>query len=161
MPVFLDNRLPEGVLSELMLKRRVGKVLKALGRGKEVSLTVLLAGDAELQALNRDFRGRDCPTNVLAFPFQPGDGRAGGEDIPFPKPPRPLKGYLGDVAVSFETVSRQAEEEDSPTGELLYFYLIHGILHLMGLDHELGPTEAEAQDRETQRLMQLIPHTLK
>jgi probable rRNA maturation factor len=125
---------------------------------------VLLAGDAELRALNLRFRGRDAPTNVLAFPFEwparPGPEGDGGPAPGMPGLPGPLRGYLGDVAVSFETVSRQAGEAGVPEGFYLYFFLIHGILHLLGHDHELGPAEAEAQDRETERLMALIPHTL-
>ncbi|MDR1041019.1 MAG: rRNA maturation RNase YbeY [Deltaproteobacteria bacterium] len=160
MPIILDNRLEGDPVNELKLKRRLGKVLKALGRPK-ASLGVLLAGDAELRGLNRDFRGKDAPTNVLAFPFEDGDAAGAAPESPAQPLPSVMKGYLGDVAVSLETVARQAEETGAGTGELLYFYLIHGILHLTGHDHELGPAEAEAQDRETERLLGLIPRTLK
>ncbi|MDR3153575.1 MAG: rRNA maturation RNase YbeY [Deltaproteobacteria bacterium] len=171
MTVFLDSRLPGGTLSPLRLKRRLGTVLKALGRGG-ASLSVLIAGDAELRELNLGFRGKDAPTNVLAFPFRPGQGpeacgaEAGPKGaegaMPFPEHalPKAMQGYLGDLAVSFETVARQAGEQGIPEGELLYFYLIHGLLHLLGYDHERSPGDDEAQTRETHRLMGLIPHTL-
>ncbi|MDR1081950.1 MAG: rRNA maturation RNase YbeY [Deltaproteobacteria bacterium] len=159
MTVYLDDRLEGSPVSSRMLKRRLGKVLKSLCP-VSVSVGIMLAGDGELRALNRDFRGRDAPTNVLAFPFE-GKARDGDEGVRAPFLPASMKGYLGDVALSLETVSRQADEAGKDAGELMYFYLIHGILHLLGHDHELGPAEAEAQDRETERLMKLIPHTLK
>ncbi|MDR1312725.1 MAG: rRNA maturation RNase YbeY [Deltaproteobacteria bacterium] len=160
MPVFLDDRLEGAPVNALKLKRRLGKVLKALGRG-DSSVGVMLAGDKELRELNREFRGKDAPTNVLAFPFEGGAADRPGEQLPGPRLPTSMRGYLGDVALSLETVARQAEEAGSDAGELLYFYLIHGVLHLLGHDHELGEAEAEAQDRETERLMSLIPSTLK
>jgi rRNA maturation RNase YbeY len=103
---------------------------------------VLFSGDGEIRALNRDFRGKDVPTNVLAFPS--------GED------PKEEGVFLGELIVSCETVKREAEALGIEEGELLWFYLIHGTLHLLGYDHELGEAEAEAQERETERLAGLI-----
>ncbi|MDR1036601.1 MAG: rRNA maturation RNase YbeY [Deltaproteobacteria bacterium] len=158
MKVYLDDRLDDSPVNSLRLKRRLSKVLKSLCPAG-VSIGVLLAGDSELQALNLQFRGKDCPTNVLAFPFR---GPAPGDE-PAPAAvtlPPSMNNYLGDVALSMETVTREASQAGTDVGELMYFYLIHGILHLLGHDHELGQAEAEAQDRETERLMKLIPHTL-
>jgi probable rRNA maturation factor len=116
-------------------------VLAELGR-PGAGLTVLLTDDEEIRRLNREFRGVDRPTNVLAFPDT---GAALG-----------ASGHLGDVAVSTETVVREAGALGSPVGEHFLYYLIHAVLHLFGHDHELGPEEDEAQRRETDRLMALI-----
>ncbi|MDR1870312.1 MAG: rRNA maturation RNase YbeY [Deltaproteobacteria bacterium] len=137
------NVLP---IRPLALKRRLNKVLRALGQDK-ASLTVLLTHDQEIQDLNRKFRGKDAPTNVLAFP--------GGEPFPGSKGT-----YLGDVAISLETVAREAEAANRPVGEVFYFYLIHGTLHLLGFDHARGPAEEAAQEKEEARLLALIPHDL-
>jgi probable rRNA maturation factor len=110
-------------------------------------LSVLLTDDQGLRELNRQFLGQDKATNVLAFP----------SGLPFP---REKASYLGDVAVSLETVAREAEAAAKTMGEVFYFYLIHGTLHLLGYDHSKGPADEEAQTREEQRLLALIPHDL-
>jgi len=84
----------------------------------------LLTDDAELQQLNRDFRGKDKPTDVLSFPALPMD--------------RPL---LGDIAVAYGVSSRDAAVQGKALADHLAHLLIHGYLHLLGHDHE---TPAEA-----------------
>lgn len=134
----LRSALP---ISPRKIAVRLGRVLAALGR-PGAGVSVLLTDDEEIRRLNRAFRGVDRPTNVLAFP----DTEAAlGE-----------RGHLGDVAVSTETVVREAEALGAPVGEHFWYYLIHAVLHLAGHDHELGPEEDEAQRRETDRLMLLI-----
>jgi probable rRNA maturation factor len=83
---------------------------------------VLLCDDATIRSLNREFRGKDRPTDVLSFPagFAQEDG-----------PP-----YLGDVAISLETAAHQAAEVGVATETELRTLLVHGILHLAGYDHE-------------------------
>ena len=92
----------------------------------EVSL--LLCDDSRIRALNRDFRGLDKPTNVLSFPAPGGQG------------------ILGDIAVAYETVAREAEEENKPFRDHYAHMIVHGLLHLMGHDHE---DDAEAEEMET------------
>jgi probable rRNA maturation factor len=91
-------------------------------------LSLLLADDAAIRALNRDWRGKDQPTNVLSFPA----------DAP-PAPGAPL--LLGDVALAYETVAREAAEQGKPIVDHTRHLLVHGILHLLGHDHE-GEEEA-------------------
>ena len=144
MAISLRNQQSASPINERKLKRRLGKILKEI-KLPEACLVVLLTGDEEIRRLNRDFRGADRPTNVLALPSA-GPLREGAPDpIPFPNiSPESAPGhYLGDIAVSLETVLRESEEGGEPAGFLLYFYLIHGLLHLTGYDHELG----EAEDR--------------
>ncbi|MDR1164830.1 MAG: rRNA maturation RNase YbeY [Deltaproteobacteria bacterium] len=135
------------------IKRRLGLALKALGRA-DSSLSARLGGDGEIRALNRDFRGVDRATNVLSFPWAAeGSGAPQGPREPFPR-------YLGDLFVSLETVLREARERETDPGYLLYFYLVHGLLHLLGFDHEKGPAEEARQDGETRRILALFPHGL-
>ena len=99
----------------------------ALGK---VSVTVVLSDDARVTDLNGQFRSKPRPTNVLSFP--PGPGAAAG--------------YLGDIVVASETVQREAHEQDIPFDHHLQHLVIHGLLHLLGMDHE-NEMDAEAMER--------------
>jgi probable rRNA maturation factor len=88
----------------------------------DAELSLALSDDATVQGLNRDYRAKDKPTNVLSFPAPHG----------------PL---LGDVIIAFETLTREAAEEQLTPADHLAHLTIHGLLHLLGYDHE---TEAEA-----------------
>ena len=94
---------------------------------------ITLADDAAQQTLNRTWRGKDAPTNVLAFP---------AADPAAPAPAgAPL--LLGDVVLAFETVRREAVEQQKPFANHLRHLVVHGVLHLLGYDH------AEAADATT------------
>jgi probable rRNA maturation factor len=71
-----------------------------------------------------------------------------------------LPNYLGDLAISVQTLIREAKKNKQDLGYLLHFYMIHGLLHLIGFDHEISDLEAQRQDQETIRLMSLIRHDL-
>lgn len=98
------------------------------GGGAEVSL--LFCDDARMRALNRDFRGKDQPTNVLSFP---------GPDLPEPAP------VLGDIALGYETIVREAGEQGKSFADHARHMIVHGFLHLLGYDHQ---TEADASEME-------------
>jgi probable rRNA maturation factor len=107
------------------------ELAQAVPEGAELSL--LFTDDAHIRALNRDWRGKDKPTNVLsfpAFPIRPGDA----------VPP-----MLGDIALAFETVTAEAALEEKPFDHHLTHLIVHGLLHLLGHDHE---DEAEAEAME-------------
>jgi probable rRNA maturation factor len=106
----------------------------ALGheRREAGDLAVLLADDARLAALNMAFRGKDAPTNVLSFPA------AAGAESPGPR-------YLGDVALAFGVCAREAAEQGKSLGHHLQHLTAHGVLHLLGYDHE-SDAEAEAME---------------
>jgi probable rRNA maturation factor len=160
MAILLRNQQNALRINGLSLKRRLGKVLKGIGRGT-ATLSVYLTDDDGIRELNLEFRGIDRSTNVLSFPSD-GPPRDGGAPKGAPRggAPKIMRDFLGDIALSAETVIKESKQHDIPVGELLYFYLIHGILHLTGHDHELGEAEEKAQEAETERLMALIPHTL-
>jgi probable rRNA maturation factor len=101
----------------------------------EAELSVLIVGDEEIRTLNRDYLQRDKPTNVISFPQQEGEGAGIQPSL------------LGDVVISADTAARDATEAGIPFESELHFLLLHGILHLLGYDHERG-TEAEAQAME-------------
>ena len=85
---------------------------------ESAALSILLTDDAEIQAMNRDYRGEDRPTDVLSF-------EAGDE----------LGGYLGDIAISVETAVFQSQNAGHQLVEELQLLAIHGTLHLLGFDH--------------------------
>ncbi|TPM39108.1 rRNA maturation RNase YbeY [Mesorhizobium sp. B2-3-4] len=96
-------------------------------------LSVVFSDDAHIRALNAGWRGKDKPTNVLSFPaFPPAKGG-------------PLPPMLGDIVLAAETVAREAALEDKPIANHISHLVIHGLLHLMGHDHE---TDAEAEEME-------------
>lgn len=135
------------------LRRRAARLLAAIGR-PDAELVIVLTDDAEIQALNRDYRQKDTATDVLSFPQLEGEG--------VPLPPG-MPETLGDVVISVETAARQAEGGALPRIEALMgpgwsvadevtFLLLHGVLHLVGHDHE-APDEAAEMEAEEARLL--------
>ena len=108
--------------SEEQIRRTCDMVLQAEGI-QDCILSVVLCDDNFILPLNRDFRGKDKPTDVLSFAQREGD---------FANKNDPL---LGDVIVSFETTQRQSVEHNQTTTQELELLLTHGILHLLGYDH--------------------------
>ncbi len=91
--------------------------------GRPAEISIVLGDDRLLQALNKTWRGQDESTNVLAF--------AAGDEVHPPAVPR----LLGDVALAFETVLREAGEQGKTLGAHLSHLVVHGVLHLLGFDH--------------------------
>ncbi|MFH1466465.1 MAG: rRNA maturation RNase YbeY [Pseudomonadota bacterium] len=107
-------------------------------------LSLVLCDDRFIQALNRDYRGKDAPTDVLSFAMRE------GEDA---DPDDPV---LGDIVISLETAARQAAEHGHSTAREIQVLLIHGFLHLLGYDH--GDDEQEAEMEEAAgRLLGRLP----
>jgi probable rRNA maturation factor len=98
---------------------------------KDYEISCLLTSDGEIQVLNRDYRGKDKPTNVLSFPSY---SLAAGDYAALKGEPEPV--FLGDIIIAYETVKREAEEEGKDFLEHLLHLAIHGTLHLLGYDHE-------------------------
>ena len=129
--------------------RRLKSVAKALLREvneADSGLSISLVDDREIQELNREHRGKDKPTDVLSFPLYEGSGD--------PEPHTPER-LLGDVVISVDTARRQAAEYDAPLQNEVYRLLIHGILHVLGHDHE-QPEERAAMEAEERRLAAAI-----
>lgn len=103
-----------------------------IGLGDGVGWAVLLTDDEALRRLNHDHRGKDAPTNVLSFPTFDGS--------------EPLDaGHIGDVAIAFETIVREAEAFARPPAAHLAHMVVHGVAHLAGFDHQ---SDAEADIME-------------
>lgn len=108
----------------------------------EGELTVLLASDERLRQLNHTFRGDDSSTDVLSFPSEAENPETG---LP----------YLGDVAISMEAVARQAQAAGHSPREELLLLTVHGVLHLLGHDHEQPMEGARMESAQREILSQL------
>jgi probable rRNA maturation factor len=148
LAVDVDVRAPQwkkALPGAAQLCRRAARAAFLADRSKRRGSTgpieagIVLAGDAFVRRLNRDFRGQDKPTNVLAFPV------AGGstESAP-PGAPR----LLGDVVVAYGTAAREAGREGKPLADHLCHLVVHGMLHLMGHDHHTKTAAAAMEKRE-------------
>jgi len=101
--------------------------------------SVLFTADAEVHVLNREWRAKDKPTNVLSFPMLE------REDLLDMDPDGPPE-MLGDLALACETCTREAAEKGVPVEHHATHLVMHGLLHLAGHDHETGEAEAEAME---------------
>lgn len=130
-------------VDEGSLRRVAAETLSQEGAEEEIELSLIITGDEAIRELNRRFRGVDAPTDVLAF-------GAGAEEhfvIALENPP-----YLGDVVISYQRALAQAEELGHSVGEELKLLVIHGILHLLGYDHQEEADARNMREREKETL---------
>lgn len=113
-------------------------------------LSLVLTGDAPIRELNRLFRGKDRSTDVLSFPQLDNCGEAGPEHAAAHDETMPAA--LGDVVISVDTALRQAERFGVTPESRLRSLLIHGVLHLLGYDHEKSRAEAQRMFRREREL---------
>ena len=120
----------------LWARRALAIALADRWKGSAVGLDccVVLSSDAKVRQLNRDYRGKDKPTNVLSFAALDGG-----------KPPRNAAWPLGDIILALGTCRKEARAQDKTLEQHLAHLVIHGVLHLLGYDHEV---EAEAERME-------------
>jgi probable rRNA maturation factor len=119
------------------LKTTARALLNAVGEsGSSLSLTIV--NDDAIQVLNREHRGKDKATDVLSFPMF--DDASSDPEID--------ERLLGDVVISIDTARRQAADYDAPVQRELYRLLIHGLLHVLGHDHEEAGERAEMEAEE-------------
>jgi probable rRNA maturation factor len=111
--------------------------------------SLLFTSDAEVHVLNREWRAKDKPTNVLSFPMLE---RADLLDLAPDGPPE----MLGDLALAFETCAREAEEKGVSVEHHASHLIVHGLLHLAGLDHEISDADAEAMEALETKALALI-----
>jgi probable rRNA maturation factor len=134
----------------VLIERAIATALAAEGLAEPVEVSVLVTDDAVLHQLNRDYRQVDAPTDVLSFADEQ---QADDQSYPaFVRPPATVR-YLGDLAISYERVVAQAAEYGHSRERELVFLTVHGILHLLGYDHELGQTEAAAMRAREEAIM--------
>lgn len=123
-------------------------ILNALGC-TDAELSVVIVDDQEMTGLNRQYRSIEATTDVLAFAMQ--DGEFG--DI--------TPELLGDVVISAPTAAAMSREHGVARETVLDLLLVHGVLHLLGYDHQPGTEEAQAMDGKTLELMRLLGHEQK
>lgn len=139
VPTFLSRRTRGGPKTlARRLQVQADRMLDYLGLG-EAELSVVLVNDRTIQALNREHRGKDRPTDVLAFPL----GRSPGKEAPR---------LLGDIVISLPTAARQAKSRKRPLLPEARFLLAHGLLHLLGYDHATK-LQKQRMDSATRRLV--------
>lgn len=134
MKIAIENRQRKQKVSKVPLRKVARRILSVSGC-PDAELSILIVNDAQIREINRDYLGKDRPTNVISFAMQEGEGEGIQPDL------------LGDVVISAETAARDAAEAGTSFESELYFLLLHGVLHLLGYDHERG-TAAEAEKME-------------
>ena len=117
----------EGWRSHRGLQARLKQAAEAARKAARLKgdITILLSGDRKLRVLNRDFRAKDKPTNVLSFP---------GAD-----------GYAGDIAIAYGVTAKEAKDTDKKLIDHATHLVVHGVLHLAGYDHE-RPKDAKVME---------------
>ena len=125
------SRNPEMESYRTILTDLADRILNDLDKS-EAELSILITDDEEIHALNREYRYVDSPTDVLSFSQIEGGGPVIGPSL------------LGDVVISWETAQRQAKALGHTVPEEMKRLLVHGVLHLLGFDHEEGEERAAA-----------------
>ncbi|UCC55187.1 MAG: rRNA maturation RNase YbeY [Gammaproteobacteria bacterium] len=129
----------DGLPSSAQLLQWVQHALR--DRAADAELTLRIVDEAEITALNSRYRGKDGPTNVLAFPYQPLPGVESG--------------LLGDIVICVPVVAREAVAQGKSLEEHWAHIIIHGVLHLLGHEHKEAEEAGRMEQLETQLLGQL------
>ena len=139
MPIFINNEQREHSIDCLLLESQGESILLFL-ECENQELSVLLADDKKIRTLNKQYRGQDLATDVLSFPQNEEEEN------------KPNSHLMGDVVISTVTAKRQAAEHGLTLEEEIVLLLIHGILHLLGFDHERSNEEACHMKQKTREL---------
>ncbi len=124
----VQNRQRKVKVDRRPLERLIERLKEEFGVENK-GVTVVLVSDRKIKELNRTYRGRNRPTDVLSFSYDD-------------------ESYLGDIIISVETAQRQAQEEGHSLERELSILVIHGFLHLLGYDHETDQGEMRALERK-------------
>ena len=142
LKILIDNQQKKK-LSTATIRQKTKQILNALGcNAHEISLVI--TDNTQIQQLNKTYRGIDKPTNVLAFPMQEGEFT------------NITPGLLGDVVISCETAQKEADEANTTLLERISQLLIHGILHLVGFDHETSSSDARIMETKALELLRKL-----
>lgn len=117
------------------------RAIAAAAPATEAELSIVLTDDDTIRALNRQWRGQDKPTNVLSFPA-PAVGSA-------------QQRLLGDIVIAYQTTAREAKADGKALADHVSHLAVHGLLHLLGFDHETD-ADAEVMEREERRILQQL-----
>ncbi len=150
LEIDIEAPWPEGAWEELAetAAEALAELAPELGNPR-LLVSLLFTSDAEIHELNREWRGRDKPTNVLSFPMLTGDDL---HALPGDGPPE----MLGDIALAFETCAREAAEKGISLNHHAAHLIIHGLLHLAGHDHEISAEDADAMEALETKALAII-----
>lgn len=141
-----------GMVDEGWVRRIAQTVLKAEGVAPPYEVGLVFTDSETVKQLNRDYRGVDEPTDVLAFYMLPQQGA----DSSFALPPDGVT-RLGEVIISYPQAVAQAREQGHSPERELALLVIHGILHLLSYDHEEPEEESKMRERERELLERCLP----
>ena len=133
MPVLVRSHVRQVIIQDIVVKRLIQQLL-VLIRESESEVGIKFVGDTRMRRLNREYRGNDRTTDVLAFAFREASGA-----------PSPM---LGDVVVSIPMARRQAKSFGHSLSEELVRLFIHGVLHLVRYDHERSEADARSMKKK-------------
>jgi probable rRNA maturation factor len=131
------------------LQKIVEATLNAENAPPSVEISLVITGQERIRELNREYRGADRPTDVLSFSLS--EEKAGEEPASFIGPPDGLL-HLGEVIISYPQAAIQAREQGHSVNREIAVLIIHGVLHILGYDHEEPEGETAMQNREKQVL---------
>jgi probable rRNA maturation factor len=132
--VMIEDGRWQAVGLDALAERAAEAALAHLGLAPgDWEISVLACDDARIAALNAEFRGKPAPTNVLSWPAADPSAENAG-DMPLPPAPGG-DGFLGDVAIAYDTCAREAAEAGRPLAHHVMHLTVHAVLHLLGFDH--------------------------
>jgi len=141
MPVHMQTQVRCVTFDQARLDRQARAILSDVGEAA-AELGILFVGDQRMRSLNRQYRGKDRTTDVLAFAMR--------------EAPHSSSTVLGDVVIAVPTAVRQAKEGQRSLDEELTVLLVHGILHLCGYDHERSEKEARRMQRRERMILRSL-----
>ena len=149
MTLLIDNQQSRTEDLQGFFEETLNKTLEFLNLQIQVEVSLLIVENEEIQHLNRDYRGIDNATDVLSFPMlnlDPSDRETWLEELESGITADDQQVILGDIVISVEKAEEQAKEYGHGLKRELGFLMIHGVLHLLGYDHEKGESEEQAMD---------------
>jgi probable rRNA maturation factor len=132
------NRQSQFVLDLPSLREYERRVKRVLDLGQR-HFNVCFVNDEDIARMNSVYRGKAAPTDVLSFPWE-GEGESGPEEFAIGE----FRNFLGDIVISVPTADRNARAEGHSTGEEIRLLILHGVLHLLGYDHETDDGEMKS-----------------
>jgi probable rRNA maturation factor len=148
MSVLVSNLQEKVTVDEDLAEFLAGvaeEVLKSEGYSEDAEVSLVFVDDDYIQSLNSEYRGINSPTDVLSFAMMEGEAIPGQEE----------ELILGDVVVSLQTAQRQAEEYGHSFRRETAFLTVHGVLHLLGYDHQEEEDREEMRNKEEENLARL------
>lgn len=149
MKILISNQQDKKI-SVKKVKDIVKKIIRSLSCPDEVEISILFTDDNFIKGLNKKYLKKNKPTDVLSFPmFSP-------KEIDSQLTTHNSRLLLGDIVISVDTAKKQAVLQKNPLADEITRLLIHGILHLLGYEHEKGGKKAVEMKKEERRLIDLL-----